>query len=112
MTESSKATEDWPAVDLRWPRLWLTLASSLLSEEHDSAMSKLTFAWTSSAYGDADWQTAGPCSGEIKRLVTIPGAAGVQPTDQYNITLVDEDGVDVLNGGPLWKIEEYWKGNQ
>jgi len=37
-------------------------------------------------------------SGEIARLVTIPGAAGLAPSADYDITVLDEDGCDVLMG--------------
>jgi hypothetical protein len=40
-------------------------------------------------------------SGEIARLVTIPGAGALAPSDNYGVTILDEDGVDVLMGGGL-----------
>lgn len=37
-------------------------------------------------------------SGEIVRLVTIPGTGDDAPADNYGVTILDEDGVDVLMG--------------
>lgn len=64
--------------------------------EEKNTIRKIKFAWTSAADGTATETTTNAYTGEIIRLVTIPGTAGVQPTDQYDITITDEDGVDVL----------------
>lgn len=67
------------------------------SEEIFGSVQKITAAWTCSAGGAVSGtSTALPFSGKIERLVTVPGTAGDQPTDQYDITILDEDGVDVL----------------
>jgi hypothetical protein len=60
-------------------------------------MKKITFSWTSSAGGAADKQTVNVYSGEVRRVTTIPGTGGSQPTS-YAVTLLDDDGVDVLAG--------------
>ncbi|MGE3448682.1 MAG: hypothetical protein AB7H92_14005 [Microbacteriaceae bacterium] len=51
-------------------------------------------AWTSDASGDCN---AGVVylDGELVRIVTVPGAGGSAPTDNYDITLLDEDGIDL-----------------
>ena len=43
-------------------------------------------------------KTVNKYSGEIIRLVTDPDAAAAAPTDNYDITILDDDGVDVLIG--------------
>jgi hypothetical protein len=59
----------------------------------------LALAWTSSAGGAVSGiATAEKLSGELLRVAFIPGAAGVQPTDAYDVTLTDDDGFDVLGG--------------
>jgi hypothetical protein len=58
---------------------------------------KVTFAWTSSAGGAADKQTTNLYSGEVLRVVTVPGTGGVQPS-AYSFTLLDDDGADVCFG--------------
>jgi hypothetical protein len=37
-------------------------------------------------------------SGELIRLITKPGTAGDAPTDNYDVTILDSDGYDVLMG--------------
>ncbi|HEY3363952.1 MAG TPA: hypothetical protein VGK74_02715 [Symbiobacteriaceae bacterium] len=69
-----------------------------IAEETYSTMKKIAFAWTSTAGGIATATTDGAYSGEIRRLVTVPGTAGAQPTDQYDVTVNDQDGTDVLMG--------------
>lgn len=67
-----------------------------IAEETYGTIKKITFAWTSTAGGIASATTDEAYSGEVRRLVTKPGAAGVQPTDQYDVTVNDEDGTDAL----------------
>lgn len=57
------------------------------------------YEWTANASGvvNSSVQTAlSKISGEILKVVTIPGSP--TPTDNYDITLLDADGVDVLAG--------------
>lgn len=59
---------------------------------------KLSLAWTSDASGAVSGTDSSVVSGEILRVTFVPGAGAVQPTDLYDLTLLDEDGVDVLQG--------------
>lgn len=68
------------------------------TEETFGTVKKIALAWTSDAAGAADGVTLGAYSGEIRRLVTVPSGGGTAPTDLYDVTLNDEDGVDVLLG--------------
>lgn len=68
------------------------------TEETIGTIKKVKFAWTSSAGGAADATTTGVYSGEIIRLVTVPGAGGDQPTNLYDVAVNDADGNDVLMG--------------
>jgi len=68
-------------------------------------ISMITLAWTSSSGGAVSGlpvlTSAGIVdylSGEIERVVFIPGTGGVQPTNGYSVTLLDGNGVDVLAG--------------
>lgn len=54
--------------------------------------------WTSDAGGAVSGIPSTHVSGVIERAVFVPGAAGVQPTDAYDVTLLDDDGLDVLAG--------------
>lgn len=65
---------------------------------------KLKFAWVSDdAAGNVTSASTGnitpfEVTGVPMRLTTVPSGGGTAPTDKYDITIVDEDGVDVLNG--------------
>lgn len=61
------------------------------------APSKLTFSWTSDGDGDATVQTSQKVSGRLIAVTTIPSGAAA-PSDNYDVTLVDEDGHDVALG--------------
>src|SRR4051812_32088221 len=58
-------------------------------------INKLTLAWTSASDGTATFTTS-KINGTILRCATNPGSAA--PTDDWDVTLTDEDGLDVLAG--------------
>jgi len=74
-----------------------------------NGVEKIKWVWTSLADGTViasttvglNPTTTKKYSGKIERLVTIPGAVALAPSDNYNVTILDEDGVDVLMGGGL-----------
>lgn len=70
-------------------------------EETFSTIKKIKFSWTSTAGGLADLQTTEVYSGKILGLTTVPGAGGDAPDPNYDVTLLDEDGVDVLMAGGM-----------
>ncbi len=55
---------------------------------------KSTMTWTSSDTGAATGTAY--IDGAIVRVVTNPG--GTAPTDDYDLTIIDSDGVDLLAG--------------
>lgn len=60
---------------------------------------KITFAWTAGTVGDdgtASGATTYDYNGELLGFITIPGSGGDAPTDNYDITITDADGHDVL----------------
>ncbi len=69
-----------------------------IAEETYGTVRKVKFAWTSDAAGAADGITTKAYSGAVERLVTVPGTAGDQPTDLYDVVVNDEDATDVLMG--------------
>lgn len=71
----------------------------VVSEERFGPIKKVSFAWTSTAGGAAGDVTTHAYSGKVERLVTVPGAGGAAPTDDYDVAVLDEDGVDILLGG-------------
>ena len=66
-------------------------------------ITKLTIAWTSAADGSVnasvvdEWGETVKVSGILMRVVTIPSAV-TAPTDQYDIQILDNNSVDILNG--------------
>lgn len=61
-------------------------------------VTKIVLAWTSTAGGVVSGNLTDYVSGELVRVVFAPAAGGSQPSDAYDVTLVDEAGVDVLAG--------------
>lgn len=61
----------------------------------DLAVNKITLSWTSAANGSAT-VVSDKVRGTILRITTNPGSAA--PTDNYDATLTDEEGVDVAMG--------------
>lgn len=64
-------------------------------------MHKITLDWLSDSSGDVNGiNTTYPLDGLIYRVVTIPdtAASGTAPDSLYDIVLLDDDDVDVLNG--------------
>jgi len=54
---------------------------------------RVSIAWTSDASGNATG-TVENLYGFLVKAVTIPAAAGSAPTDNYDITLVDDNSID------------------
>ena len=79
------------------------LGTVTVSEETFGKIKKITFSWLSENGGGdggkATKTTENVYNGEIVRLVTDPGATA--PSDNYTVTLLDEDGTDVLMGAAV-----------
>jgi hypothetical protein len=71
---------------------------SITSPQIPRDVKSLSLAWTSDASGAVNGIPTPHISGEILRVVFAPGAGGVQPTDNYDVTLLDGDGFDILQG--------------
>lgn len=56
------------------------------------------FAWVSDASGDVSGTPSEALSGQIVRVVFTPDSGGTQPTNLYDVTMLDAGGVDVLAG--------------
>ena len=71
----------------------------VVSETVHTSVKKIKFDWTSGTGaegGTASGETTYAYDGKIEALITDPGATA--PTDDYDITVTDEDGYDVLAG--------------
>lgn len=67
-----------------------------IAEKTHGSIKRVTFSWTSSAGGAADGTTTLPFDGKVILLETDPGATA--PTDNYDVTVTDDEGHDVLLG--------------
>lgn len=79
-------------------------ASVTKTERTHKGIKKITWAWTAHTDGvvaaDTDnCQTDNQYTGEMVRLVTVPGTGDDKPDDNYTVKVLDEDSVDVLMGG-------------
>lgn len=77
-------------------------ASITKTEETFGVIKKISWAWTADTDGKvakatANATTAAVLNGEIVRLVTVPDATSA-PSDNYDVYIYDEDGLDVLLG--------------
>ncbi len=73
-----------------------------ITEETYGTIKKIKFAWTSGTGGDvgtASGQTSNVYSGKILGLATNPDATA--PDDNYTVTILDEDSMDVLMGAAV-----------
>lgn len=62
------------------------------------AIHKVTLDWLSAAGGTVSANLTKILNGEIERVVFVPDSGGTQPTDQYDVLLKDDDGLDLLAG--------------
>lgn len=78
---------------------WAAAGTVTKSEVTYSALKKVTFSWTSGTGaegGTASATTAAAFDGLVVGFTTDPGLTA--PTDNYDITITDADGHDVLLG--------------
>lgn len=69
-----------------------------ISEITHPSIKKIVFTWTSGDDGKADVTTVQYYTGRVLYAVQIPDGGGTQPSDQYDVTVSDVDGIDVLKG--------------
>lgn len=66
------------------------------------SVTKITFDWLSDdADGTATGATATAIDGDLIGFTTIPDGGGAAPTDNYDVTVTDADGHDILLGAGL-----------
>jgi len=62
-------------------------------------VTRYALAWVSTAGGAVSANAFSVKRGELLQVKFVPDGGGTQPTDLYDVTLVDENSVDVLAGG-------------
>jgi len=81
-------------------------SAMVFTEVTHGTVKKIKAAWTAdSATAAVSGTTTYPYSGRIIGATTVPGTAGTQPDDNYNITVADGDGVDIALGALLLRDE-------
>ena len=68
------------------------------TETTHTSVKQIKFVWTSSAGGAADATTTAAFDGRVIYAAQIPDGGGTQPTNAYDVTVTDANGVDVLKG--------------
>lgn len=63
------------------------------------AVARIEYDWTSDGSGDAEETSTEYYTGLLYAVAFIPDSGGTQPTDAHDITLTDENSVDLLAGG-------------
>lgn len=53
--------------------------------------------WTADGSGDFD-RNIGLLGGSLMKVAIVPDAGATQPDDNFSVQLLDENGVDLLNG--------------
>ena len=82
----------------------MAAGSCTITETTHGSVKKVVFAWTAGTAPahagliSATTTHAGGYDGEIIGLTTIPATAGDQPDDNYDVTVTDVGGHDVLLG--------------
>ena len=76
-------------------------AAVTLTEKAHKNIKKITWAWTAHTDGKVATTTTNAATnltytGELMRLVTVPGAGDDAPDDNYTVLVRDDDSVDVL----------------
>jgi len=72
--------------------------SAQITEENYGSVKLVKWEWTSGT-GEtvvADCTTTNFYSGKVLFFVTVPGAGGAAPSDNYDVTIIDKNDVDVL----------------
>jgi hypothetical protein len=75
-----------------------------------NSLVKYSMDWLSDSSGDVDVDAIAMVQGEIQSVHYFPDAGGTQPTDNYDLTMADSYGVDILTatGANLSQTTDTW----
>jgi hypothetical protein len=76
----------------------IVVTTSDLGGGVSSGITKYSIAWTSDAGGNVNANPFPIRHGRLLQVKFVPTNGGVQPAANYNVTLPDADGVDLLAG--------------
>jgi hypothetical protein len=71
---------------------------TVTTSRYTTGWTKYKLEWTSDAAGAVSGTTFGVKAGVLLQMEHVPGSAGDQPTDAYDVTILDTGSVDVLAG--------------
>jgi hypothetical protein len=74
-------------------------AGSITVSSSGGSVATYTVTWTSSAGGAVSGNPVTLKAGHITQVELVPGSAGTQPTDLYDVLLNNANAVDFLIGG-------------
>lgn len=77
--------------------------SAQITEEIYNTVKLVKWEWTSGT-GEtvvADCTTENFYSGEILFLVSVPGSGGEAPSDNYDLTILDKNDIDILSNAGM-----------
>lgn len=97
----------WLTLAVAWLVLWapagavgtLTVTSRVYGAQANSRFIEYTAAWTSTAGGAVSANAFAIRAGRLVSIRFTPGTGGTQPTDLYDVTLVETNGVADLTAG-------------
>ncbi len=68
------------------------------TETRHTSVKRIYWDWLCTDLGVVTSATTNGYDGVLERAIFVPDAAGTQPTNAYDVTITDADGVDVLAG--------------
>lgn len=75
------------------------MAVTITETDYNHTIQHIKFAWTSDSDGAASGTTTEPYDGILHFASTIPSGGGTAPTAAYDVTLTDNNSLDVLLAG-------------
>lgn len=76
----------------------VSLGNSQVDPEDTEAITRVDFPWTSDVSGEATLITSSPVTGKLISVVYTNGTGADTPTDNYDVMVNDQSGIDVLAG--------------
>lgn len=89
------------ALALLAPTLALATGTTVITVREVRPIRQVVMAWTSTSGGAVDTVTTWTTTGYLIAVSQVPGTAGDQPTDAYDVRVLDANGIDLLAGNGI-----------
>jgi hypothetical protein len=76
----------------------ITITDPNQSSHPPREVRRVALAWTSDTSGNVSGILTNYLNGALVRVVFVPGTGGDAPAASYDVTLLNEDGIDLLAG--------------